>query len=334
MFWFIYSIVKLDMDKIKKNNSSKEIKIKKISILTPCFNEVENVVELSERIRLTVAKLPYDYEHIFIDNCSTDGTVDKLRILAANDKKIKVILNTRNFGAVTSPYYGVLQSYADACIMIPSDLQDPPEIIPDFLKKWEKGYKIALAVRTDTEASKVGNFLRKAYYRLLNKASDTMLINDATGSGLYDQQVIKILRSLNDPYPYFRGLLCEIGFPIAKVFYTQQKRKLGATKHNFFSLLNEGLLGLVKQSKLPVRLFTIIGGVSSAVSFVIAISYFIAKLMFWNTFSVGVAPLIIGFFFIMGIQLLGLGLIGEYTLINLAHARKMPLVVEAERINF
>ena len=217
--------------------------------------------------------------------------------------------------------------------MIPSDLQDPPEIILEFVKKWEEGYKIALAVRQSNKASKWG-YVRKLYYRILNRVSEVELINDATGAGLYDQQVIKLLRSLNDPYPYFRGLLCEIGFPIAKVTYTQQKRKLGNTTHDFFSLLNEGLLGLVKQSKFPVRLFTIIGGVSSAISFVIAISYFIAKLMFWNTFQVGVAPLIIGFFFIMGVQLLGLGLIGEYTLINLAHARKMPLVVESERINF
>ena len=308
-------------------------KNKKISILTPCFNEVKNIVELSERIRLAASKLPYDYEHIFIDNCSTDGTVDKLRILAAKDKKIKVILNTRNFGSITSPYYGILQSYTDACIMIPSDLQDPPEIILEFLQKWEEGYKVALAVRRSNEASKWG-FVRKVYYRLLNKVSEVELINDATGAGLYDQQVIKVLRSLNDPYPYFRGLLCEIGFPIAKVPYTQQKRKLGNTKHDFFTLLNEALLGLVKQSKLPVRLFTIIGGISSAISFTIAISYFILKLMLWDTFQLGVAPLIIGFFFMMGIQMLGLGLIGEYALINLAHARKMPLVVEAERINF
>jgi len=323
------------MNKIKNNNNNpKNKKTGKISILTPCFNEVENIAELSERIRLIAAQLSYDYEHIFIDNCSTDGTIDKLRILAANDKKIKVILNTRNFGAVTSPYYGILQSYADACIMIPSDLQDPPEIILEFVKKWEEGYKITLAVRSNTKASKWGNIVRKLYYRLLNKVSEVELINDATGAGLYDQQVIKLLRSLNDPYPYFRGLLCQIGFPIAKVPYIQQKRKLGETKHNFLTLLNEALLGLVKESKLPVRLFTIIGGVCSVISFVIAISYFIAKLMFWNTFQVGVAPLIIGFFLIMGIQLFGLGLIGEYTLINLAHARKMPLVVEAERINF
>jgi len=322
------------MNEIIKNNNPKNKKTGKISILTPCFNEVKNIVELSERIRLTAAKLSYDYEHIFIDNCSTDGTVDKLRILAANDKKIKVILNARNFGAVTSPYYGILQSYADACIMIPSDLQDPPEIILEFVKKWEEGYKIALAVRRNTKVSKWGNIVRKLYYRLLNKVSEVGLVNDATGSGLYDQQVIKLLRSLNDPYPYFRGLLCEIGFPIATVPYTQQKRKLGETKHNFFSLLNEGLLGVVKQSKLPVRLFTMIGGVCSAISFVIVISYFIAKLMFWNTFQIGIAPLIIGFFFMMGIQMIGLGLIGEYAVINLAHARKMPLVVEAERINF
>ena len=211
------------MNKIKKNNSSKKKKIRKISIVTPCFNELENVVELAERIRVMAKRLPYTYEHIFIDNCSTDGTIDKLRILAAKDKKIKVILNTRNFGPVTSPYYGILQSHADACIMIPSDLQDPPEIIPDFLKKWEKGYKIVLAVRTDTEESKMSNILRKAYYRLLNKASDIRLVNDATSSGLYDQEVIKLLRSFNDPYPYFRGLLCEIGFPIATVSYSQQK---------------------------------------------------------------------------------------------------------------
>ena len=311
-----------------------EKKIRKISILTPCFNEVNNIVELSKRIRAAVEKLPYDYEHIIIDNCSTDGTVDMLRVLAANDKKIKVIINTRNFGPITSPYYGILQSYADACIMIPSDLQDPPEMIQEFIKKWEDGYKIALAVRAKTKASFWSNLLRKAYYRLLNKVSEVSLVNDATGAGLYDQKIVKLLRSLDDPYPYFRGLLSEIGFPIAKVYYTQQKRKADVTTHNFFSLINDGLLGVVKHSKLPVRLFTIIGGVFSLFSFIIAISYFIAKLLFWNTFQIGVAPLIIGFFLMMGFQLLGLGLIGEYSLINLAHARKMPLVIEAERINF
>jgi len=311
-----------------------ELKTRKISIVTPCFNEVANVMELAERVRLVAASLPYDYEHIFIDNCSSDGTIDKLRILAANDKNIKVILNTRNFGSEASPLYGILQSKADACIMIPSDLQDPPEIIIDFVKKWQDGFKIVLGVRTNTNSSKLLNIVRSCYYSLLNKLSQIPLINDATGAGLYDREVVKLLRSLNDPYPYFRGLLCEVGYPIGTVPFTQQARKVGISSHNFFSLVNLALLAIVKHSKLPIRLFTILGAVCSLISFCIAVSYFAAKLLFWNTFQMGIAPLIIGFFLFSGIQMLGLGLIGEYVFVSLTHIRNLPLVVELERINF
>lgn len=307
---------------------------KKISIVTPCFNEISNIKELVDRVHATMVQVPYEYEHIFIDNCSTDGTIDTLRVLAASNKNIKVILNARNFGTITSTYYGILQSNADACVMLASDLQDPPEIILDFIKKWERGFKIVMGVKPESLESRWRSSLRKGFYRLLNGISEIPLVNDATGAGLYDRHVIDILRSLNDPYPYFRGLLCELGFPIATVEFVQPLRIKGQSKSRFYSLLNEALLGVTKHSRLPLRLLTILGLLSSILSFLIALGYLLAKLMFWDSFQLGMAPLIIGFFMLAGIQVLGIGLIGEYLGITLTHVRNMPLVIEAERINF
>ena len=306
----------------------------KISVVTPCFNEVDNISILVNEIKNQFKKLPYTYEHIIIDNCSTDGTIQKLRAIAARDKRVKVILNARNFGPETSPFYGVLQASGDACIMLPSDFQIPIDLIIDFLKNWEDGSKIVLAVRKKTKSKNSFNFLRKTYYRLLNKISNVKLVNDATGFGLYDKKVVEILKGLDDPMPYFRGLLCEIGFPIKEVFYIQNDRLSGKSKHNFFTLIEAGLLGVVKNSKIPLRFFTILGGIFSILSFLVALTYFLYKLFYWDSFQMGIAPLIIGFFFFSSIQLLGLGLIGEYLQITLTHVRKFPLVIESERINF
>lgn len=306
----------------------------KISVITPCFNEVDNISILVKEIQKQFKNLPYSYEHIIVDNCSTDGTIQKLRAIALNDKRVKVILNSRNFGPETSPFYGVLQSSGEACIMLPSDLQIPIALISDFLQDWEDGSKIVLAVRKKNKSSRFFNFLRKIYYRFLNKISNIELINDTSGYGLYDKKIIDILRKLDDPIPYFRGLLCEIGFPIKKVFYNQNDRFSGKSSHNIFTLIEAGLLGVVKHSKIPLRVFTIVGGISSIISFLVALFYLVSKILYWNSFDMGVAPMIIGFFFLSGIQLLGLGLIGEYLQITLTHVRKFPLVIESERINF
>jgi glycosyltransferase involved in cell wall biosynthesis len=307
---------------------------KKISVVTPCFNELLNLNELVSRVQTAMAKLPYEYEHIFIDNCSTDGTVDRLRALAASNKNIKVILNTRNFGTITSTYHGILQSRADACIMLASDLQDPPEIIPALIKQWESGYKVVLAVKPDSLENKLRSAMRKAFYRLLNWISDVPLVNDATGAGLYDRRVLEVLRSIKDPYPYFRGLLSEIGYPIGTVAFVQPLRSNGQSKSRFYTLLNEALLGITKHSRLPLRLLTILGIFSSILSFLIGLGYLCAKLIFWDSFQIGTAPLLIGFFMMAGIQMLGFGLIGEYLGLTLTHIRNMPLVIELERINF
>lgn len=307
---------------------------KKISIVTPCFNEEDNVIPLYKEIKSIFSKLAYDYEHIFIDNCSTDNTVKNLRKLASSDPKIKVIINARNFGTDNSTFYGILQSSGDACIMLPSDFQVPPILINEFLKQWEKGSKIVLSVRKRSEISCMSNFFRKTYYRFINKISTIKLVKDSTGSGLYDSEVVKILRSIDDPMPFFRGLLCEVGFPIASVFYTHKQRLHGKTSYSLMTLIDAAFLGVIKHSRLPLRFFTIIGTLTSFLSFFVALFYLFLKLFFWDTFDLGIAPIIIGLFFISGIQLLGLGLIGEYLGVTFTHVRKFPIVIESERINF
>jgi hypothetical protein len=218
--------------------------------------------------------------------------------------------------------------------MLASDLQDPPEIIPALIKQWESGYKVVLAVKPDSLENKLRSAMRKAFYRLLNWISDVPLVNDATGAGLYDRRVLEVLRSIKDPYPYFRGLLSEIGYPIGTVAFVQPLRSNGQSKSRFYTLLNEALLGITKHSRLPLRLLTILGIFSSILSFLIGLGYLCAKLIFWDSFQIGTAPLLIGFFMMAGIQMLGFGLIGEYLGLTLTHIRNMPLVIELERINF
>jgi glycosyltransferase involved in cell wall biosynthesis len=307
---------------------------KLISIVTPCFNEGENIEELYERVRDTMATLPYDYEHICIDNASTDDTVAKLRGLAAEDKRLKVIVNARNFGHIRSPYHALLQARGDAVVGIASDLQDPPEMIGEFVRKWEAGYKTVLAVKPDSQESLGLSVVRKGYYRLISRISEVPMVQNATGAGLFDRAVIDILRELEDPYPYFRGLICEIGFPIATVPFTQPRRKRGITKNNFYTLYDIAMLGITNHSKLPLRLVTMGGFAVSLLSLLTALVYLVAKLMFWDSFQLGVAPLLIGIFFFGAVQLFFIGLLGEYIGSIHTKVRRMPLVVEAERINF
>jgi glycosyltransferase involved in cell wall biosynthesis len=309
---------------------------KLISILTPCFNEEENVAILYSKVRDVFEQLPqYRYEHIFIDNASTDKTVDILKRLAAQDKNLKIIVNVRNFGHIRSPFYGMREAYGDAVIAMAADLQDPPELIPELLKKWEEGYKIVCPVKNKSKENPLMFLLRKLFYNILDKFSEgSKQIKNFTGSGLYDKKFIDIIRTIDDPYPYFRGLVSELGFEYATVPFVQPKRLHGKSNIKFYALYDIGMLGFVNHSKLPLRLASFIGFSVALLSLLVAVGYFIYKLIFWENFSTGVAPLVIGLFFFSAVQLFFIGIIGEYIGAIHTQVRKRPLVVEKERINF
>jgi glycosyltransferase involved in cell wall biosynthesis len=309
--------------------------MKTISIVTPCFNEEENVEALYSQVKQVFEGLKgYNYEHIFIDNASTDRTVAILRKICLEDRNVKVILNARNFGHIRSPYYGLLQSQGDASILLVADLQDPPPMIADFIRKWEEGYKVVLGIKTGSKESRIMFAIRNAYYKLVSAIAETRLVQNNTGFGLYDKCVIKILRELDEPYPYLRGLVPEIGFEIAPIEYTQPKRARGITKNNFYTLYDMAMLGITNHSKVPLRLATFAGFITAFISLLVAVAYFVAKLVFWDKFSLGIAPLIIGFFFFASVQLIFLGILGEYIGNIYTQILKRPLVIEKERINF
>ena len=303
---------------------------KLISIVTPCYNEEDNIDELCDRITHVMSNTPYNYEHILIDNASTDSTVSKIKAKGGTDTRIKLIVNARNFGHIRSPYHALLQSKGDASILIASDLQDPPEIIAEFIKKWEEGYKTVLAVKPESAESPIMFGLRKVYYRIISKISEVPLVPNATGAGLFDNVVIDILRTIQDPYPYFRGLLCEIGYPIATVPFKQPRRKRGVTKNNFYTLYDIAMLGITNHSKIPLRLMAMSGFLLSILSLLVAMAFFIAKLIFWDSFQLGTAPILIGIFFFGAIQAFFIGVLGEYIGSIHTQVRKMPLVVERE----
>ncbi|WGU93823.1 glycosyltransferase [Paenibacillus dendritiformis] len=309
--------------------------MKLISIVTPCYNEEDNVDAVYQQVKEVFSELPsYTYEHIFIDNCSKDKTVEKLREIAYEDRNVKVIVNSRNFGHIRSPYYAMLQAKGDAVISLVADLQDPPKMIKDFILKWEEGYKVVLGVKTESHESPAMFAIRKMYYNFINRVSEIELTKNNTGFGLYDKKVIEVLRDIDDPYPYFRGLISDIGFESYKIEYVQPVRKRGITKNNFYTLYDIAMLGITNHSKIPLRLAAMLGFVMSALSLLAAVGYLIAKLIFWNYFTLGMAPLVIGLFFFSSVQLFFIGIIGEY--IGSIHTQvlKRPLVVEKERINF
>jgi len=309
--------------------------MKLISIVTPCYNEEQNVHELYTRVKQIMAGLTeYRYEHIFIDNASTDRTVEILRSLAETDKNLKIIINARNFGHIRSPYHAILQANGDAIISVFADLQDPPELIKDFIRKWESGYKIVVGVKKKSKESKLFYVLRQLYYDTLARLSNVELIEQFSGFGLYDRQVIDILRNFKEPYPYFRGLIAEIGLARATIEYVQPARHRGITKNNFYTLLDIAMLGVTSHSKVPLRLAVISGFISAIVSLGVAFFYLIYKLLFWNSFTVGLAPLVVGIFFFSSVQLLFLGIVGEYVGSIHTYVQNRPLVIEKERINF
>ena len=306
----------------------------KISIVTPTFNEEENIQKLCLAIQAEFEKLNLDYEHIIIDNASTDNTIKILKEICLNNKKIKVIINSKNYGHIRSPFYGILQSVGDACILMASDFQDPLDLIPKYIKKWQSGSKIVLGKKITSEENSLIFSIRKFFYKFLNKISETKLTENTTGSGIFDKSIINKLKNIKDPYPYLRGLLSELGEEISVVEFNQPKRLSGITKNNIFTLYDIGMLGIIKHSRAPLRFVTFLGFVLSFFSLVTAFIYFVYKLIFWNSFDVGIAPLVIGIFGFASIQILLLGIIGEYVGILLIHLRNLPLVVEKERINF
>jgi glycosyltransferase involved in cell wall biosynthesis len=307
---------------------------KKISVVTPLFNEQDNVTELCDRISKVMKSLPYDYEHLCIDNCSSDRTVSILRERTFNDPKLRVIVNARNFGYIRSSFHALMQASGDAAVLIAADLQDPPEIIEEFVKKWEAGFKTVMAVKPVSEESAVMFAVRKFYYKIIGNISEVPLVENATGSGLFDRAVLEQLRQFNDPYPYFRGLVCEVGYPISTVPFNQPRRLRGVTSQNFYSLYDMAMLGITKHSKVPLRLMTLSGFILAGINLLVATGYLIAKLVFWNSFELGMAPVLIGLFLFSAIQMIFLGLLGEYIGSIQTQVRNLPLVVEGERINF
>jgi glycosyltransferase involved in cell wall biosynthesis len=309
--------------------------MKTISVITACFNEVENVEELYRRVRDVIASTgKYRYEHIFIDNASTDGTVAVLKRIAAQDSNVRVIVNARNVGHIRSPMHAFRQAKGDCVISVVADLQDPPEMIADMIREWEAGYSMVLGIKRSSEENPLMFWVRKKYYRLVNRLSSIETFENFTGFGLYDRRVANLVKSLDDPYPYFRGMIAEIGLPHKTLLYDQPTRKHGITKNNLYSLYDLGMLGIINHSKVPLRLATFAGFAGALFSFLVGLGYFIYKLLFWNRFSVGMAPLVIGIFLLGSVQLVFLGMLGEYVGAIHTQVQHRPLAVELERVNF
>jgi glycosyltransferase involved in cell wall biosynthesis len=303
-----------------------------ISIVTPCFNEQDNVEALHSQIVEVMSG--YEFEHIYIDNASTDHTVQILRRMAEQDSRIKVIVNTRNFGYIRSSFHGILQARGDAVICMASDLQDPPSLIKDFIKKWQEGWKVVVGVKSSSEENPIVYAIRSMYYRTLDKLANIHLIEHFTGFGLYDREVVEVLRKIDDPYPYLRGLIADIGFENTKVEFKQPKRKCGNSHSDLYTLFDTAMLGLTNNTKVPLRLATIAGFFIASLSFLVGLFYLIYKLAYWRDFEIGLAPLVVGFFFLGGIQLFFMGIIGEYVGAIHTQVQHRPLVIEKERVNF
>jgi glycosyltransferase involved in cell wall biosynthesis len=306
-----------------------------ISVISGCYNEEGNIEEFCDRVCGAFDSIrENNYELILIDNASTDGTQEKIRKIAAMNPRIKAIFNSRNFGHIRSPYHALMQAAGNAVICMASDLQDPPEMIPKLIEEWRKGVKTVVCVKESSEESPVFFLIRRTYYALVHRLSDTKLIQNFTGFGLYDRAIVEYCRKVDDPYPYFRGQISEIGLPIKEIPYRQPLRKRGITKNNFFTLYDLAMLGITSHSKVPLRLATMLGFSMAILSLLVAFVYLIYKLVFWYTLPVGTAPLVIGLFFFASVQLFFIGILGEY--IGAIHTQvlKRPLVVEKERINF
>jgi glycosyltransferase involved in cell wall biosynthesis len=313
-----------------------EVTAKLITIMTPCYNEEQNVRELHRRLMAVAATLPqYRFEHLFIDNASTDDTVAVLRQMAAEDPTVRVIVNARNVGPDRSGMHALLQAQGDAIGILVADLQDPPELFPDMIRAWESGAPIVAGIKNTSDESRIMFRLRTAYYRLVARLTNVRIMAHFTGFGLYDRAVIdKIRADFRDPYPYFRGMIAELGLPVSTIHYNQNRRARGITSQNFYSLYDFAMLGITNLSKVPLRLVVFAGFVSAFLSFLTGMFYLVYKLVYWKNFTVGVAPVVLGLFFLGSIQLIALGIIGEYVGSIHTLVLKRPLVTEKERINF
>lgn len=310
--------------------------MKKISILIPCFNEEENVEAISTAIVSTMRQdLPeYDYELVFIDNDSKDQTRPILRKLCSENPRIKAILNAKNFGQFNSPYYGMLQVTGDCVIEMVADFQDPVELIPQYVSAWEEGYKIVIGIKTSSKESKMMYWLRSFYYKMIKRLSDVEQIEHFTGSGLYDREFIEVLRDLNDPTPFLRGIVAELGYRRKEIPYEQPQRRAGVSSNNFYRLYDAAMLSITSYTKVGLRLATVFGSICSLISMIVAVVYLIMKLIWWDRFPAGMAPLLIGMLFMGSVQIFFIGMVGEYILSINARTMKRPLVIEEERINF
>ncbi len=310
--------------------------MKKISIMIPCYNEEENVVPISEAVvrELTDSLPEYDYEILFIDNDSKDNTRPLLREICKNNPKIKAIFNVKNFGQFNSPYYGMLQTTGDCTICMCCDFQDPVEMIPKLVHEWENGYKIVCAIKTTSKENKIMRFLRTCYYKLIRKMSDVEQIEHFTGFGLYDKSFIEVLRNLKDPSPFLRGIVAELGYRRKDIPYEQAKRRAGKTHNNFYTLYDAAMLSFTSYTKIGLRLATFCGIGVGFVSFLVGMVYLILKLIMWDNFPMGMAPVLIGMCFLGSVQLFFIGLLGEYVLNINTRVMNRPLVIEEERLNF
>ena len=310
--------------------------MKKISVLIPCYNEAENVGPISRAVTEILEKeLPqYDYELVFIDNDSTDGTRDIIRGLCADNPRIKAILNARNFGQFNSPYYGMLQVTGDCVIEMVADFQDPVEMIPKYIHEWEKGYKIVIGIKTSSKENRLMYWLRSCYYKTIKKLSDVEQIEHFTGSGLYDREFIEVLRNLDAPTPFPRGIVAELGYRRKEIPYEQPRRRAGKTHNNFYRLYDAAMLSVTSYTKAGLRLATIFGSICAVVSMLIAMVYLVMKLIWWDRFPAGMAPMLIGMLFLGSVQLFFIGFLGEYIMSINQRVMKRPLVIEEERINF
>ncbi|MCC8127662.1 MAG: glycosyltransferase family 2 protein [Clostridiales bacterium] len=310
--------------------------MKKISVLIPCYNEEENVAPISEAVvGILTQELPqYDYELVFIDNNSTDQTRPILRKLCADNPRIKAIFNAKNFGQFNSPYYGMLQVTGDCVIEMVADFQDPVDMIPKYVKAWEEGYRIVIGIKTSSQENRLMYALRSFYYKLIKKFSDVEQIEHFTGSGLYDRSFIEVLRDLDDPTPFLRGIVAELGFRRKEIPYEQPKRRAGKTHNNFYRLYDAAMLSVTSYTKAGLRLATFAGALSCIGSFVVAVIYLVMKLIWWNRFPAGMAPMLIGMLFLGSVQIFFIGMVGEYVLSINQRVMKRPLVIEEERLNF
>lgn len=309
---------------------------KVISVLIPTYNEEENVSQIYEAVRNELKKScqSYDYEILFIDNKSKDKTRQIITDICEGDKRVKAIFNTKNFGQFNSPYYGMISTSGDCTITICADFQDPVELIPRFVSEWEKGYKIVIGRKTRSREIPIMYFLRNCYYKTIKKMSSVEMIEQFTGFGLYDKSFIETLRLLNDPTPFIRGIVAELGPERKEIEYEQPKRRAGKTHNNFYSLYDAAMLSFTSYTKVGMRIATFLGFIIAGLSFLVAIIYFIAKLVAWNSFTAGYAPMMIAIFFMGGVQLVFLGFLGEYVMSMNTRIMNRPLVVEEKRINF